>query len=95
MNWLDISKAGSELMQYDLNYNLDYKQAMQRFHVLSPEGQFHIGAYGFVYLWSYLTPYKLLSSFLTRLKLVRPLNWFYLKFAEWRIKDKCDEHCGL
>ena len=91
VNWLDISVAGSELNQYEL----DYKEAMQRFHVLSPEGHFHIGAYGFVYLWSFLRPYRFLGQVLTRLKLVRPLNWFYLKFADWRVRDKCDESCGL
>jgi predicted DCC family thiol-disulfide oxidoreductase YuxK len=91
LNWLDISQSTSELKHYDL----DYDQAMRRFHVLSPEGQFHVGAYGFVYLWSFLKPYRFISLLLTRLKLVKPLNWFYLKFAHWRIKDKCDESCGL
>ena len=91
LNWLDISQSESELKHYDLNYD----QAMRRFHVLSPEGHFHVGAYGFVYLWSFLKPYRILSLLLTRLKLVKPLNWCYLKFADWRIKDKCDESCSL
>jgi len=91
LHWLDISTAVEQLESFHLNY----EQAMQRFHVRSPEGEFHIGAYGFVYLWSFLKPYRFIGLLLTRLKLVRPLNWFYIKFANWRMKDRCDESCRL
>lgn len=91
LTWLDISREATTLEKF----NLSYDAAMQQFHVLSPQGQFHVGAYGFVYLWSFLRPYRLLSQLLTRLRLVKPLNWFYLKFADWRIRDKCNENCSL
>ncbi|MEJ2212714.1 MAG: DUF393 domain-containing protein [Gammaproteobacteria bacterium] len=91
ITWLDISREVTVLEKF----NLSYDAAMRQFHVLSPQGQFHVGAYGFVYLWSFLKPYRLLSQLLTRLRLVKPLNWLYLKFADWRIRDKCNENCSL
>ena len=91
LTWIDISQSKSVLKKYDL----DFQQAMQRFHVLSPEGQFHVGAYGFVYLWSFLRPDRLASFLLTRLQLVKPMDWIYLKFADWRFKNQCGTSCNL
>lgn len=89
LHWLDISRPDSDLEKYGLDYN----KAMKEFHVLAPGGTFHTGAYGFVYLWSFLRPYRLLSHAVSRLRLVNALNWCYRKFAARRIRQRCDESC--
>jgi predicted DCC family thiol-disulfide oxidoreductase YuxK len=90
LRWLDISRQDIDLEQYGLDYN----RAMKEFHVLSPDGKFHTGASGFVYLWSFLRPYRLLSRIILRLGLIEVLNWCYGKFATRRIRRKCNETCN-
>jgi len=84
VNWLDISQSKEQLAAYDI----DYDSAMKRFHVMSGDGTYHTGAHGFVYLWSMLKPYKALSAFIRFLRLGSLLDWFYVRFAAWRVKRK-------
>ena len=82
INWIDISEHKDELEKYDLNY----EDAMRRFHVMAPDGQFHVGAYGFVYMWSKLKFYRFISRMIVKLRITRVLNWAYKHFANWRIR---------
>jgi len=84
VNWLDISQSREQLAAYDI----DYDSAMKRFHVLSPDGTYHTGAYGFVYLWSKLKPYKIFSKLINLFSLASLLDWFYVRFAKWRTTRK-------
>ncbi|NNJ91244.1 MAG: DUF393 domain-containing protein [Gammaproteobacteria bacterium] len=84
INWLDISQSKEQLQAYEI----DYDSAMKRFHVLSPDGTYHTGAFGFVYLWSKLKPYKALSKLINLFSLASLLDWFYVRFAKWRTKRK-------
>lgn len=84
VNWLDISQSKEQLDAY----GIDYDSAMKRFHVLSADGTYHTGAFGFVYLWSILKPYKALSALINFFHLGSLLDWFYMRFATWRTQRK-------
>lgn len=91
VHWLDISKNRGVLPRY----GLDYAQVMRRFHVLAPDGQFHQGAYGFVYLWSFIRPYHLLGRLISGLRLTGLLDRGYQRFADWRLRRNCSDGCGI
>jgi len=84
VNWLDISQSKDQLD----DYGIDYDSAMKRFHVLSADGTYHTGAFGFIHLWSRLKPYKALSALIKIFRLGALLDWFYKLFAQWRIQKK-------
>ena len=91
LHWLDITSERERLAEY----GVDYDVAMQRFHVMSADGGFHTGAKGFVYLWSFLKPYRLLSKVVTKVGLVTPMDWAYGHFAKWRMRKQCTDNCQV
>ncbi len=85
IRWIDITCDKAMLE----NHNIDYSKAMSELHVMSSDGQYHIGVAGFFVLWSRLPFYRLVSSVLRRFPfVVRLLNKGYKIFAVWRMQRK-------
>lgn len=86
--WIDITQDDVMLS----THGLSQEQAMARFHVRDASGFWHTGAWGFVELWSHLPAYRWLASLLRKLRLVGLLDRFYSRFADWRLRRRCDPH---
>jgi predicted DCC family thiol-disulfide oxidoreductase YuxK len=69
---------------------IDRSAAMAHFHVRDPAGRWQVGAHGFAELWSHLRGYRQLSRLLRTLGLVPLLDRLYIRFARWRLRDRCD-----
>lgn len=87
LTWIDISHPESGLE----HYGLDLQLAMRRFHVLDANGNWQTGAFGFAEMWSKLSGYRLLAAVLRFFHLLPLLDFFYVKFAGWRLQRRCDE----
>ncbi len=89
--WLDVTQTDAPLAEY----GLDRETAMRRFHVLDDSGRFHVGAHGFVCLWSELPYYRYLASVARGLAMVPLLDRVYVRFADWHFGRRCtDSVCG-
>ena len=92
IDWIDVSMPNVDLTAY----GIDQEQAMRRFHVLDSQGCLHTGAGGFVALWTQLPGYRWISRVAINFGLVRLMDRFYQKFADWHFRQRCDEGaCGL
>ncbi|MCP4596286.1 thiol-disulfide oxidoreductase DCC family protein [Neptuniibacter sp.] len=84
--WCDISNDVA-LLDY---YGISYDQAMKRLHAVSYEGKIVIGVDAFLMLWLQLPYYRYLSRTLKFWGLNKPLNYLYVRFADWRFsKQQC------
>jgi hypothetical protein len=78
------------------SYGLTVEQAMQRFHVLDGLGRRQTGVEAFLGLWSHLRYYRWLALLLRALRLARPLEVIYRRWARWRLRQRCkDMRCDL
>lgn len=68
--------------------------AMARFHVRDPRGNWHSGVAAFVVLWRALPRYRWLARAVTLLRLTRPLDVVYGHFARRRLVRRCDSSCA-
>lgn len=93
LKWVDISETNN--LQW--LYGIERDTAMRRFHVRTSDGRWQIGAYGFAEVWSHLRGYRLLAKLVQALRLLRPLDWVYRHFADWRFdRRRCTEgRCGI
>jgi len=90
--WVDITREPLRVR----SYGLTVEQAMQRFHVLDGLGRWKTGVEAFLELWSHLRYYRWLASLLRALRLARPLEVIYRRWAGWRLRQRCkDMQCGL
>lgn len=92
IDWIDVTR---ESAPWD-EWGLSPKEAMARFHVMDGDGRFHVGADGFLLLWSRLAGYRYLAAFCVVVR-VRPLlRWAYERFARWHYQRRCpDGQCGI
>ena len=88
VDWVDITQNTAIMQQHDLSL----EQAMARFHVLDDQGNWQIGAYGFVEMWKRLPAMDWLATLLTRLHLLPLTNWAYTHFARWRLAKRCQDN---
>lgn len=90
--WIDISQQP----QLVRDYGKTVEAMMQQLHVLDATGGWKTGAAGFIELWAHLPFYRRLANLIILLRLERPLELVYAKWASWRMrclsKDDC---CGL
>ena len=92
IQWIDATQSDDLLSAH----GLDRLQALQRFHVLDASGSFHVGARGFLALWSQLPYYRALSGIVRILHLQSVLDWGYVRFADWHFQRRCrDGVCGV
>ncbi|MDJ0832287.1 MAG: DUF393 domain-containing protein [Gammaproteobacteria bacterium] len=87
IDWVDITLSSEVLEQHDLTLD----QAMARFHVLDGQGQWQVGAYGFVEMWKQLPAMRWLAILLGKLHLLPVTNWAYKHFARWRLARRCQD----
>jgi predicted DCC family thiol-disulfide oxidoreductase YuxK len=85
VEWVDLWAAPERLRRVGL-----YTQrAMAPLHVLDVDGRLVTGMPGFVAVWQRLPYYRHLARVVTSLGLVRPLDWVYGRFADWRFRNRC------
>lgn len=90
--WLDVSNPGVDPGELGVTR----EQALARFHVRDPQGQWHTGAAGFVLLWSNLPSYSWLARLVRILRLTPILEIAYKRFLAWRNSRDCDQgKCGM
>jgi predicted DCC family thiol-disulfide oxidoreductase YuxK len=85
IDWVDLWSAPERLRRA----GLDTAQAMARLHVIDSDGRLLTGVPGFVAIWRRLPWYRHLARFVTGLHLLRPLEWAYSGFADWRLRRRC------
>jgi predicted DCC family thiol-disulfide oxidoreductase YuxK len=85
--WIDITDDEETLHIH----GLQRETVMARFHVRDAAGNWHIGARGFIELWSHLPVYSWLSRIIRALRLENTLDWIYTRFADWRLGQRCKQ----
>ena len=92
LGWVDIARDPVRLR----GYGITVEQAMRRFHVLDGHGRWQTGAAAFIELWSHLPYYRRLASLVRVLRLDRPLEFVYRRWADWRLQRQCrQDRCGV
>jgi predicted DCC family thiol-disulfide oxidoreductase YuxK len=86
LHWVDIVQTPD----LEARFGVARDVAMARFHVRDGAGQWQTGAHGFVEVWRHLTGYRWLARAVRGLRLVRPLDRAYQRFADWRLARRCD-----
>ena len=91
IEWVDITQHG----ELESTFGVAKADAMTRFHVKQPDGQWATGAYGFALVWSHLDGYRWLATLVRRLRLLPLLDWGYTRVTAWRLKRRCtDNSCS-
>ncbi len=85
IRWVDITHDAAALDAA----GLDTETAMRRLHVQAAGGEMLTGVPAFVALWRRLPRYRLLARLVSGLRLTRPLDLVYARFADWRFKRRC------
>ncbi len=92
LRWVDITREPARVVRYGLTV----EQAMRRFHVLDRFGCWQTGVSAFLELWSHLPYYRWMACVVRVLRLRRPLELLYRRWADWRLWRRCDGRaCGL
>jgi predicted DCC family thiol-disulfide oxidoreductase YuxK len=92
VRWIDLTQAADELAAV----GLDTATAMRRLHVRDADGRLLSGVPAFVAIWYRLPRYRVLAQIVEKLRLVRPLDWVYAEFADWRFRRRCrDGTCAV
>jgi len=84
--WLDVSDPDADLT----TLGITRQQALARFHVRDPGGEWQIGVSGFISLWSNLPAYMWLAKLVRILHLTAPLEVAYERFLVWRNSRSCN-----
>ena len=87
IRWVDITRDREALR----DHGLEETDAMASFHVRSADGRWHTGAEAFIALWQHLPRYRWLANACEALRLRRPMNAVYRRFARWRFAKRCAE----
>lgn len=87
IQWIDITQEREALADAGLDLSL----AMRRLHVQERDGRLLSGIDAFVAIWCRLPRWRLLAQIVTGLRLRRPLEWGYRRFAERRFRRRCAE----
>ncbi|MDZ7804519.1 DUF393 domain-containing protein [Thiohalophilus sp.] len=87
IQWTDINQHPEQLSRHGITP----QAAMTYLHVRGSGGQIYQGAEAFLTLWQELPYYRHLGRFVTLLRLQRPLDWGYRRFARWRLQRRCTD----
>jgi len=85
IRWVDITNHPETLSEH----GIAYATAMERLHALGEDGQIVSGVPAFVTIWRQLPGYRHPARIVEGLGLVPVLDWFYTRFAVWRLKRRC------
>lgn len=92
VRWVDLTAAADELAAI----GLDQATAMRRLHAREPGGRLLSGVPAFIAIWHRLPGYRFLARAVEALRLTRPLEWGYRRFADWRFRQRCrDGVCDI
>ncbi|MGD2019824.1 MAG: DUF393 domain-containing protein [Thiohalocapsa sp.] len=92
IRWVDITQDSESLAAA----GLDQLTAMRRLHVQDTDGRLVQGVPAFVAIWRHLPGYRWLARVVATLRLTRPLDAAYRRFADWRFERRCrDGACTL
>lgn len=89
IDWIDLAALPDGPVVDDI----DRAAAMARMHVRDDRGTWHTGAAAFVEMWRHLRGYRWLAGAVTALRLTRPLDAVYRRFARWRLARQCGAVC--
>jgi predicted DCC family thiol-disulfide oxidoreductase YuxK len=89
VEWCDIAT----LPEGHIVDGITTADAMARFHVRGVDGRWSTGASAFIVLWQQLPRYRALAWTVTKLRLERPLDAAYRRFAHWRQARRCNSAC--
>lgn len=87
IDWHDIVAHPEALERVNLNFG----QAMRRFHVVDTQGVLRSGAQAFIVVWQQLPGWRWLARIVRALRLTAVLEWGYEQWAErrWRKLQRC------
>ena len=92
IEWMDITRDDSLLR----SLGIPFGKAMERLHVLQPDGEVATGVQAFAVIWDELPRYRRLARALRSLRLSPVLERLYGRFARWRFRQRCAEGaCGI
>ena len=91
IEWIDITKAGEQLSEQGLSFT----DTMRLIHAIDRKGTPQVGIPAFLVIWDELPGYRWLAAGLRFTRTVRPLNWLYYRFANWRFRCRCKTDCTL
>ena len=92
IDWIDITSDDAALAEA----GLDRETAMRRLHVREPDGRLLSGVAAFTAIWQRLPRWRGLARLIIALRLTKPLDWVYARFADWRFSRRCAEGaCGI
>jgi predicted DCC family thiol-disulfide oxidoreductase YuxK len=85
MRWVDATRDEQALAALGIGR----EEALARFHVRDPQGQWRSGAAAFVLLWSQLPAYAWLARVVRGLRLLPLMERGYRLFLRWRRRRDC------
>lgn len=92
IEWMDITRDDSLLR----SLGIPFDTAMERLHVLRPDGKVATGVHAFAVIWDELPRYRTLARLLRSLRLLPVLERLYGRFTRWRLRQRCAEGaCGM
>ncbi|MCI5062936.1 MAG: DUF393 domain-containing protein [Algiphilus sp.] len=92
IHWVDIQRDHATLDHFGLRQ----EDAMRRMHAYRPDGEWLIGVYAFLAIWLQIPRYRWAARLVRLLRLDRPLQRLYHRWAERRFARLCnDERCKL
>lgn len=89
--WIDITEQDFVLK----SYGISLQQAMAELHAVTDDRVVVKGIDAFLLIWNNLRFYSFLAKLVICLRLNKPLNMVYARFARWRFKKRCHtSRCG-
>jgi len=89
--WVDITQQDATLQ----NHGISLQQAMAELHAVTDAGVVVKGVDAFLLIWQNLRFYCLLAKLVICLRLNKPLNMVYSRFARWRLNKRCGASCAV
>lgn len=89
IKWLGIHSHWDDIK----HYGLSKETLLRRIHAVHSDGTIVSGAAVFVLIWSSLQSYQRLAWLVSKLHLLRVMDFFYKYFAAWRYRK--NPHCQI
>ncbi|MGH1460722.1 MAG: thiol-disulfide oxidoreductase DCC family protein [Neptuniibacter sp.] len=87
--WIDITEQYTTLK----SHGISLQQAMAELHAVTDAAVVVKGVDSFLLIWENLRFYRLLAKVVVCLRLNKPLNFIYNRFARWRLRKRCESSC--
>lgn len=90
IEWVDIHKKPERLSDHQIKLDA----AMERLHSINEQGETLTGVASFILIWDNIPRYQRAASLIKLLKMEPLLEFLYSRFAAWRFKKRCSDHCS-